>query len=239
MRILREPDSPRPSIVVFVCLLLSIFGGCDESDDIIVNTVADNEPPLIARQGPDFPSETLELDRGSGAPEPWVLVGDPNGLDDISAVLFSVQSIRIHELIIRPDAMDGGCANVLFEPGNAVDTTSVVPVPVDISGVTDEPMAHDEGGIYRVSPFGVPPIAGHFDTLGSPSGCATGGGYLQWLLLLPPAAPATTSVFLTYLDVEFIGISVTVYDKVGANASITFPDLRVVYTTAEEKAVAP
>lgn len=230
-------------IAIAVLGYVLFLGACDENHDIIVNTGQENEPPLVVTQGPEFPLGTIEVTNGAGfgTPIPWVVVGDPNGLDDISAVLFNVESIRIHEAIIR-SSTGSGCIAVLYEPDSVIDITSLIPVPVDIPGFTGS-MNFDGGGVYSNSTFSfsAPSIAGNFDHfVHNAGGCISGGGrYIQWLLLSPPAVPTVTNVFLTYLDAEFIGISVTVYDKVGASATTTFPNLRVVYVTIMEKTVSP
>jgi hypothetical protein len=59
------------------------------------------------------------------------------------------------------------------------------------------------------------------------------------LKLLPPATATPTDVFLTFVEVEYLGITVTVFDKVGESASTTFPDLRVAYSTTLESTIAP
>jgi len=135
--------------------------------------------------------------------------------------------------------MDGGCANVVYAPNNNIDTTPLIPLPVDRVGVVDSPMDHDQGGIYRASPFGIPSLEQVSDAFGTYYGCISGGGYLDQYTLQPPAVASPTTAFVTYMEAQFIGVSVTVYDKVGATATTSFPDLRVAYTTSEEATVAP
>jgi hypothetical protein len=233
------PIARRCGIAVGVFVAIALFGACDETNDIVVSVDPNNKPPMIVTQGPDFPAGPIEVVGGS-APGLWVLVGDPNGLDDISAVFLDVQSIRLHGIIIRPADFIGECVTMVYTPNNTIDTSSLVPDPTEIGKLKSAPLIHDQGGIYRINPFVVPQLAQALPIFGWPSGCGIGlGGYLEWLLLLPPAAPVPTNVFLTYADEEFIGISVTVYDSSGASARTTFPNLRVVFTTSEEKTVAP
>ena len=54
-----------------------------------------------------------------------------------------------------------------------------------------------------------------------------------------PAVASPQNVFITYMDVEYGGISVTAYDAAGASVTAHFPNLRLVYSTAEERTAAP
>jgi hypothetical protein len=46
-------------------------------------------------------------------------------------------------------------------------------------------------------------------------------------------------IFITSVEVEFRGISATVYDGAGASTVATFPSIHLVFTSREEKAAAP
>jgi hypothetical protein len=226
--------------VAGVFVIVCVFGACHQPDDIVVHVDPNNKPPTFVAQGPELPTGPMEV-IGTSAPGLWVLVGDPNGLDDISAVLLDVQTIRLHSIIIRPaSTTGGGCDTLDYTPNGNIDVSASVPVPIDIGQLKSVAFSHDQGGIYRANPFVIPQLYKALPVFGRVSGCATGSAsWLDWLVLLPPAAASPTDVFLTYVDVEFIGISVTVYDSAGTSAKTTFPNLRVVFTTTEEKTVAP
>jgi hypothetical protein len=64
-------------------------------------------------------------------------------------------------------------------------------------------------------------------------------GIIGPITVLPPAVPIQNDAILTYADVRYLGIKVTAYDKVGATATTTFPDLRIVFTSSEERTAAP
>jgi hypothetical protein len=215
-------------------LVLGVIG-CEE-DTVFITGGADNEPPIVVTQGPDFPTGPVE---GTG-PTIWVLAGDPDGLEDISAVFLTIETLRVYDMIVRPDADDGGCAGPLYEPGNVIDTSSSFALPLEFGGPSDLQMGRQEGGVYAINPFTIPDLDVFIDAFGSPSGCASGPpSWLDWYYLLPPAAPAPTSIFLTFIDLEFIGVSVTIYDAAGESATTTFPNLRMNRTTTEETATAP
>ena len=158
-----------------------------------------------------------------------------------TAVFFDVETIRIHDVIFRPDAGVPTCASVLYEDGNVIDPSPYLAVPTDVVGIRDSLMSRnvESDGVYIHPPLRAPSLAELFDTLGIPSGCNFGGGYREWLFLLPPAVPTPTDAFVTHLDVEFVGITATAYDKAGESATATFPDLRIVFTTGEEVATLP
>jgi len=208
---------------IVLALSLLLITACDDDQITLQSPNGENEPPVIIAQGPEFPTEAIELSGCCDAPRPWVLAGDADGLDDIAAVFFSMDSIRIHDVIIRPGTMDGSCARVLIEPNNNIDTTGFLPLPVELSGPTDMPFLLNDGGTYSGFPFGVPEIDQASEAIGPGAGCASGPpSWLDRVTLFPPAVASPTPVFVTYMDVEFIGMSVTVYDKVGAKATATF-----------------
>lgn len=62
---------------------------------------------------------------------------------------------------------------------------------------------------------------------------------LSTLVVYPPAIAAPRVIFITYVDIEYTGISATVYDSGGLSATTTFPNLRLIYTGDEERRVAP
>lgn len=206
-------------------------------DTIFVSTGEDTGPPTIIAQGPDFPQGTI-LWTGGSTPAPWVVVGDPDGLDDIAAVFVEIETVRFHEVIMRADTSTSGCASFMYVANNIVDTTFEIPVPVDTPG-TQSLLSHDEGGIYRMRSFRFPYIPDYFPTFSRGTNCATSGGafgrYLDWYTIVSQQL----TVFLTSVDVEYEGITVTAYDKIGGSATAIFPDLRIVYSTSEEVVTPP
>ncbi len=55
----------------------------------------------------------------------------------------------------------------------------------------------------------------------------------------PPGVPTAVDANVTFLDVEYRGIHVTVYDGAGLTATATFPSLRLVYRAYGEKPSPP
>jgi hypothetical protein len=215
--------------------------------DTIVNIEPDspNQPPMIVTHGPGLPAGVMEITSTYDAPALWVLVGDPDGLDDISAVFLQIDSVLVRRVLLRPDSLAGfaGCAWISYAPNDTIDVSSVV--PIRYSEISSQPMARQQGGLYSTGDSPFPPIT--FSSIiksipssgPQPKGCGFNGDSFKWFGLYPPSVPQGIDVFLTYADVEYRDIAVTVYDKVGAKAAVTFPNLKIKYTTWEEKRVSP
>ncbi len=235
--------------------LSSIAIGCSDTNKIQVDSVLrplDNRPPTIVATGPVFPSGPVEVISGSSAPVPYVLVADPVGLDDISVVLFTVDSVVVHRVIARTDTVLPGefCRRVSYAP---LDTFPLEPyIPSFYRGPVNCLMSPAQGGYYRSASFAPLqfytgsecPAFPRFDTAssffipGSISGCYYDGGLLSFQIV-PPAVLSTRNLFITYADVEYSAISATVYDGAGASATAKFPKLRLIYTTIDERGAAP
>ncbi|HTK68207.1 MAG TPA: hypothetical protein VL857_00265, partial [Candidatus Eisenbacteria bacterium] len=73
-----------------------------------------------------------------------------------------------------------------------------------------------------------------------PGGCGSSIGTVAGPYnLIPPAVPSPKTVAITYVDLEFQGVKVTLYDKVGATAVANYPDIRIVMTTSKEQIALP
>ncbi len=231
-------------------LLASLAVGC--SDRVNVTSVAkptENRPPLIIKKGPAYPSGPI--DAGTSGQKLYVLAGDPDGLDDIAAVLLDVGSVVLHRAIARPGASLGFCEGPSYAP---LDTFDVMPIiATTYPGISDCPLEPSGGGYYSIESFGFAPALGgsspacpvlpHLEN-GSEFFGATLGGLCYPLPFFavgvyPPAVATPRNIFITYADIEYKGIRVTVYDAAGSTATATFPDLRLVYQTLEERQATP
>jgi len=146
-------DGLRPLISVLALCGSAILYGCDD-DDVSVTLDSENRTPLIVTESSTL-SEGGSIQTGTNGPysdEIWVLAGDPDGLDDISAVFLDIENIQINDIIIRPSIMNGSCYEVDYTPNATIDITShitlpvVLPSPVNREALYNYP-DHD-GGIY-------------------------------------------------------------------------------------------
>jgi hypothetical protein len=229
-----------------------IVVGC--SDDVHVDSVLrppENRPPTIVTTGPDAPSGPVEVLPYGRTPAPYVLVADPDGLDDISVVFITVDSAVVRRVIARSDTMlpNQFCRQVNYA---AMDTFPIdAYIPSFYPGPSECLMRRTQGGYYTSDCFNVsnpyaeclafPSIqtASPYFLQGQISGiCYIDGGILSFQIA-PPAVPSNRNLYVTAIDVEYSGISVTVYDGAGASVSAKLPGLRIIYTTAPEKTAAP
>jgi len=231
---------------------LALFGtACDTTTKVIVENEPDgqtNRPPAIVQQGPVFPPGGFEQ-ISSYSPygiNLWVLVADPDGIDDISLVTASVDSVRLARFLLRPDTSSTSCSYFSYADNETIATSAILPVPTTFAGFSFMPLTRVQGGLFQASSFGGT-SSGFPDLIeASPvleewqGGCYYGStGILGPIVVLPPAVLTQRTAILTYADVEYRGITVTVYDKVGATATTSFPDLRIVFPSPEERAAAP
>ncbi len=245
--------SARPRVLlgsIATILLVVLAVGCDKEDKIVVENFPpsqENRPPLIVTYSPTFPSGGIEITTLSPrGVDLQVLVGDPDGLDDISAVTLDIDSVIVKRIILRPDTSSSGCLRFSYFPTDTVETQLILPLPTTFPGIKLKQLAKSSSGLYVASTFGgsgfgFPYIldeATNLVNLGGYCGSGSVGFGGPWMAL-PPAVPTETEVVLTYLDAEYIGGRVTVWDKVGANAVLQLPNLEIVYTTLEEKNAAP
>lgn len=223
---------------------------CESEDKIVVQNVLEEKPnqaPLIVKQGPGLPPGGFEVVSyyEPRAVDLWVLVGDPDGLNDISLVAVDVDSVVLLRFLVRPDTSTSFCTQFSYAPNDTIPTGAILPVPAAFPGVHLRALRKSQGGLYSTEgfgslAFGFPDIVGRSNLLEPWSGgCGGGPSVLGPIYVLPPATASRRTAIVTYVDVEYHGISVTVYDDFGASVSTSFPDWRVVYTTVEEKASAP
>lgn len=227
---------------VRACALLFLLTACDQEDKITVENLIQeppNQPPLIVSQGPELPPEGLDVTYN--VPSLYVLVGDPNGLDDISLVTMNVESIQMDRFLIRPSTSSGSCFTFTFAPNETIATQLILPVPHTFPGFEFQPLKKSQGGLYVADPFQIPDmlsVATNVRQMGGGCGEFSAGVLYPWIVM-PPVTPSDTIAVVSFVDVHYQGISVTVYDKVGASATTTFPDVHLRFTTQEEKTVLP
>src|SRR2546422_4067838 len=132
-------------------LLVAVWGsGC--SDKITVqNTTnpAENRPPIIVRQGPALPAGPIDV-RASGK-QLFVIVADPDGLDDISGVFVDIGSVLLHRVIARPGVPNAfGCENLSYA---ANDTLDIMPVmTTSYAGISACPLGRN-GAYCEIQSF--------------------------------------------------------------------------------------
>jgi hypothetical protein len=238
------------AVVVFWALSLLLVGCDDGDEEIAITSVIDREPneaPSFVAQGPSL-DEPIEIVRTGGSgiglgPTLWVQVADANGIDDISTVVVDVDSVAIHGLIARPDTSESGCSRFTYDTSDTLDLSALV--GGIYAGVESRVMDQIQGGRFETYPFFfvekvLPELTDISDALGPAMsyGC-TDNTYLELIGVYPPRVETPIDVFVTMLDVEFIGISATAYDASGESANLAFPNMRLVITTAEERQAAP
>ena len=227
-------------------VLLSV--ACDKEDKITVENFIQepaNQPPVIVNQGPDLPPGGFQaIDMNS--PDLYVLVGDPNGLDDISLVTVDVESVELVRFRLRPNVRTDGCVDFGFAPAETLSTELILSTPHSFPGLEFEPLTKVQGGLYRAQAFGsfgygFPDLLGEASnvvSMGGGCGSFSDGILFPWIVM-PPAAPSDTAAVVSLAEVRYIGVSVTVYDKVGASATTTFPDWHVTFLSREEEETLP
>jgi hypothetical protein len=222
-----------------VVSLVSVLASC--GDDVKVTNVLPviNQPPRILAQGPSYPSTIIDS-RTAGDPRLFIVVADANGLEDISAVLFSVDTAIVTSATIRRDSLVAGFPTCAYSSVDTVDISSLHP-SVFSHTMENEQMA-GAGGVYSIYAFRAP-FDGEFfgpsafpridltnASFGLPlARCHQVGISLLRFGVYPPAVPVAIEVSVTRMTVEYRGIHATVYDAAGASASTSFPPLRLLY----------
>ena len=248
--------APLPMLMILIgaITLFTAFGCGDDDEEITITSVLEqstNTPPTIVDQGPDFEGQTFQAIKlrygyGPSGPKLWVLVGDADGVDDISSVVISVDSVLVHSTIVRPDTVTNPshCATLDYADPDTLDLNETIATVYP--GVVSVPMEQIQGGRFETvwnygeggDFFGYrgavrPDFTSYFETLQSTSRC-TNGTYLEVFAIVPPLSDPGMIGFLTRADVEYRGIAVTAYDAIGESATATFADLRIVYITEFE-----
>jgi hypothetical protein len=236
-------------LTLFPLVSLAMATGCSDEDKIVVENVVEegpNNPPVIATFGPEVPNGGFEQTAYYGADGVplWIIGGDPDGLDDLSVAVLRVDSIRFNRFIARPDTSTTGC--IRFSYGDTIPSDQILPTPMTLPGIAFHSMLRSGvGGLFQSQPLGgylgFPNLVDLSPTLDNWGG---GCGPSQALVsgpftVVPPAVPSPKTVGITYVDLEFRGVTVTLYDKVGATAIASYPDIRIVFTTPEERTALP
>lgn len=234
------------TIATFAALLS--LGGCDKEDKIFVeNTFPSevNRPPAVLVYSPEFtPAGFEQIANYSSAGAGFrltVIVGDPDGLDDIAAVAVDIDAVSLKRFILRADTSSTSCPAFSYAPNDTVPTAQILATPAAFPGVALKTLSHSEAGIYYTEAFGgygfgFPDIFAAASNLARwGGGCSTSDGAWGMWTVLSPVLPAPRTALLTYADVEYTGIRIRVWDSAGASATMPLPDLKVVYTTEKQK----
>jgi len=234
----------RPALAL-VAALSCLSASCSEKAEIVRVEPASNLPPTIVALGPTWPSTPIDLNV-QAAPMPYVIVGDPNGLEDIALAVFTVDAAVLRRVVVRPDSVlaDPYCTAVTWS--DSIDITSLLPASLK-TGVENCLMFRN-GSSFTFMGFGgyyyydgcraFPMIATASPYFGVPTRLC-GPQTLSRFGVYPPAIPAPVDVNVTFVDVEFQGLHVTVYDGAGHTATATFPPLRLIHRAYGEKPSPP
>ncbi len=242
------PRARRGVGITLAALMLCGGAACDKQDKIVVQNVtptATNQPPVIVAKGPQMPANGFgQISYFPSGIDLWVLAGDPNGLDDISLVTMDMDSVRLVQYIVRPDISTTSCIQYGYGPGDTLAAAAILPVPRTFPGVTFRPLTRAQGGLFEATglgaEFGFPDIL-NASTVLKPWNGGCGGGYEVYgpFYVLPPAVPSQRVASISYIQLEYYGIKVTVYDKVGASASATYPTLKLTLKIPDEPTPLP
>lgn len=239
---------------LLLCSTIAIFAvllaGCSKEDKIIVenNFPPDvNDPPVIVTYSPTFPAGGIkQVSSGVNGITLQVVVGDPDGLDDISAVTIGVESVVLRRFLLRPDTSATSCTSYSFAPNDTVPTSDILSVPASFPGFTFQPLKKIEGGLWTLNEFGsyglgFPDILNAAANLTSwNGGCGSYSSGIAWPYYVePPVIPTRRAAVLSYAEVDYRGILVKVYDKIGASAELALPDLKLTFLSSEEEKSAP
>lgn len=230
-------------------LLLCVSTACDKKDKIVVQNVIPaetNQPPVIVAVGPAMPTNGFvqSEDYPTGI-NLWVLAGDPNGLDDISLVAMDIDSVRLVRYIVRPDTSASDCIAYGYAPGDTVAMDAILPVPARFPGVNFLPLRRVQGGLFQADGLGV--------NIGAPNiidtspvlerwngGCGGSDGAIYGpFYVLPPAVPVRREASISYAQMEYYGVKITVYDTAGALVSASYPTLRLTLKVPKEPTPLP
>ena len=217
---------------------------CSEKAEIVRVEPASNLPPTIVALGPTWPSTPIDLNV-QAAPQPYVIVGDPNGLADIALAVFTVDAAILRRVVVRPDSVlpDPYCTAMTWS--DSINITNLLPATLK-TGV-DNCLMYRNGSSFTFMGFGgyyydacraFPLIATASPYFGVPTR-PCGPQSLSRFGVYPPAIPSAVDVNVTFVDVEFQGLHVTVYDGAGHTATATFPPLRLIHRAYGEKPNPP
>lgn len=235
--------------LIGLLLGLSLSTACDKKDKIVVQNVVPaetNEPPVIVAVGPAMPANGFvqSEDFPSGI-NLWVLAGDPDGLDDLSLVAMDMDSVRLVRYIVRPDTSASDCITYGYAPGDTIAMDAILPVPARFPGVKFLPLRRVQGGLFQVDALGI--------NIGAPNiidtspvlerwngGCGGSDGVVYGpFYVLPPAVPVRREAGISYAQMDYYGVKITVYDTAGASVSASYPTLRLTIKVPEEPTPLP
>lgn len=214
--------------------------GC--GDDITITPFVENRPPQILLSGPEY--ETTDPIKAP-LPAPWVLATDPDGADDIAAVVLNIESITLNSVIVRPDDAREECRRPYYADNFTID---IMPyLDKQTFRVDNLPLGSGNGGFYGASlTYNLLTEGGlgnHGDVFGpAVKSCRWGSDYLYMLEhfgLYPPALVIPRDAYVTYADLSVSGITMTVYDWSGETVTAAFPDLRGFFTNSTEERTPP
>jgi hypothetical protein len=218
--------------------------GCKEKTTSITddNGQTGNHPPNIILRGPVYDSLAHFKDP---LPQPWVIVGDSDGQNDIAAVVLNISKIDIVSLIVRPDDSTQECSTPFYAP---MDTINVLPYLRKRSfSILNYSLQKGNNSVYTsyltynfLTDGGIVNDGDVFGQVVKP--CRSGTDYLymeEHFGLYPPALSSPRDVYVTYAEFLISGISITVYDQSGASASVTFPDFYGIFSNSKEDQTLP
>jgi hypothetical protein len=221
--------------LTLVGLLVSSCGG----DDVVINAVVTplaNRPPSIAFQEPTFDTTSI-LSRRSTAAVFLVQPADLDGIEDIAAAIMKVDSIAVTAVMFRPREESAYCANAAYVDGDTIDVSR---------WFTDSPGGAGERILEHYYQPGSTAFVGYLPTPDLQSMGDVFSSYLECydhdlpvISVHPPAVPAPRDLFVTFMEADFFGITITVYDQSGASVVARYPDLHVRYETFEEERTLP
>ena len=234
-------------------LALIAFPACEgDPDEVIVNATLEdeNDPPSIVFVGPDFLGGVVSTYTST---QWYALVGDADGVGDISAVFLDIGSIDFNGVIARRDASTSPpnfCDHgPLFADNDTLDINAAL--PASIPGVSQIKMFHDDGGFYR-TPFLEPSGSDCYGSCTPLFRLDTASATFSLTKLTcvdyrafytfrvsPPTLPTPTEVFITQIDITLRDVTITAYDSAGKSAAAVVPDLRVIYLMQAEEQTQP
>jgi hypothetical protein len=239
-----------------LCIVLVTLSACE---DTIVNNNSlrgENKAPSIVGMGPAFAGNALETELFLESL--YVIVADPNGVEDISAVFLDIGEIVLNNVIARRDASTDPPNNCTHRPLYVDnDVLSIMPaLRTSFPGSVYDParigrifLTGGNDGVFYTPRLTVDTGGGGFGgslLLDVQQACGTctpsqvcASFSFDNFVVNPPTLPAPTEAFVTLVDVTLVDVKVTVYDAAGLSANANFPDLRVTYTTPEEATTLP
>lgn len=225
--------------LIVIGILFSV-SACTENNTI-VNQASVNRPPRILLSGADYIAGSHIR---APLPQLWVIPSDPDGADDIAAVVLKISRISLVSLIVRPDDSTQECSRPYYAP---MDTINILPFLKKQTFSINLPLIRGTQGTYgaylgywSLSEGG---ISSHGDQFGTyVKLCRWGYDYLYMIEqfgLYPPALPAPRDVYVTYAEFFVSEISFAVYDQSGDSVSVAFPDFYAIFTNSTEEQTLP